>query len=86
MKFYEASTPYMALIKAKDINQAKEEYKSSVADDEGDLDLKEVSAIYASAKFSRALGEKGEVLPLEEVLDDLTNHYSMTLIVDPDLI
>lgn len=86
MKFYEASTPYMALIKAKDLDQAKEEYESSVAEDEGDLDLKEVSAIYAAAKFSRALSEDGEVVLLEEVLDDLTNQYGMTLIIDPDLI
>lgn len=58
MKFYEVHDPYYALIKAKTKENAMTIYTDVVADDEeGELaeNIKEVTGLYAAAKFSRIM-------------------------------
>lgn len=89
MKFYEVHDPYYALIKAKTKENAMTIYTDVVADDEeGELaeNIKEVTGLYAAAKFSRILGEDKELIPVEEVLKDLTSEEEMTLIIDGSLL
>ncbi|EMI15195.1 hypothetical protein C883_3105 [Bacillus stratosphericus LAMA 585] len=89
MKFYEVNEPYYALIKARNIERAKEIYNNDVTgDEEKELaeSIKEVTALYAAAKFSRIPGEDKELIPFEEVLEDLTNDREMMLAVDGSLI
>lgn len=88
MKFYEVHDPYYALIKAKTKENAMTIYTDVVADDEeGELaeNIKEVTGLYAAAKFSRIMEDK-EFIPFEEVLEDLTNDGEMMLAVDGSLI
>ncbi|AOZ90607.1 hypothetical protein BK049_05160 [Bacillus xiamenensis] len=64
-------------------------YTDVVADDEdGELteNIKEVAALYAAAKYSRIPGEDKELIPFEEVLEDLTSEGEMMLAVDGSLI
>lgn len=89
MKFYEVHDPYYALIKAKTKENAMTIYTDVVADDEeGELaeNIKEVTGLYAAAKFSRIPGEDKELIPFEEVLEDLTSEGEMMLAVDGSLI
>lgn len=88
-KFYEVHDPYYALIKAKNEENAMTIYTDTVADDEeGELteNIKEVTGLYAAAKYSRILGEDNKIIPLEEVLEDLTSEGEMMLAVDGSLI
>lgn len=89
MKFYETHEPYYALIKARNIERAKEIYNNDVtADEEKELaeSIKEVTALYAATKYSRCTGEDNKTVPIEEVLDDLMNEKEMRLAVDGRLI
>ncbi|WP_242730858.1 hypothetical protein [Bacillus altitudinis] len=89
LKFYEVHDPYYALIKAKTKENAMTIYTDVVADDEeGELaeNIKEVTGLYAAAKFSRIPGEDKELIPFEEVLEDLTSEGEMMLAVDGSLI
>ncbi|WP_144498733.1 hypothetical protein [Bacillus pumilus] len=89
MKFYEVHDPYYALIKARNEESAMKIYTDTVADDEvGELaeNIKEVTGLYAAAKFSRIPGEDKELIPFEEVLEDLTSDGEMMLAVDGNLI
>lgn len=88
-KFFEVHDPYYALIKAKDVNEAKELYITIVADDEeGTLDneIKEVPSDYAIAHYSRSLSEDKEVVPLKEVLEVLRSNESNLLLIDGNLL
>lgn len=71
MKFFDFHSPYLALIKAKDEQQAKEKYVEWVADEEGDLEFDEVERDYAIVMFSQTKGENGELIPAEEILEQL---------------
>ncbi|PYH25643.1 hypothetical protein US8_03446 [Bacillus altitudinis] len=89
MKFYETHEPYYALIKARNIERAMEIYNNDVtADEEKELaeSIKEVPTLYAATKYSRFTGEDNEAIPIEEVLDDLTNEKEMRLAIDGRLI
>ncbi|WP_260980915.1 hypothetical protein, partial [Bacillus pumilus] len=89
MKFYETHEPYYALIKARNIERAMEIYNNDVtADEEKELAerIKEVTALYAATKYSRCTGEDNKTVPIEEVLEDLTNEKEMRLAVDGSLI
>ncbi|MBS4748196.1 hypothetical protein [Bacillus altitudinis] len=89
MKFYEVHDPYYALIKAKTKENAMTIYTDVVADDEdGELteNIKEVAALYAAVKYSRIPGEDKELIPFEEVLEDLISDGEMMLAVDGNLI
>ncbi|WAT79659.1 hypothetical protein [Bacillus safensis] len=89
MKFYETHEPYYALIKARNIERAMEIYNNDVSDDEKKElaeSIKEVTALYAAIKHSRCTGEDNKIVPIEEVLEDLTNEKEMRLAIDGRLI
>ncbi|NMW01866.1 hypothetical protein HKK70_08815 [Bacillus safensis] len=88
MKFFEVSNPYYALIKASTKEKAIELYTKDSADDEGDLanELTEVGALYAAMRYGRAPGEDKNLVPLKEVLKDMTNDEEMVLLTDGDLL
>ncbi|KQU12070.1 hypothetical protein ASG46_05905 [Bacillus sp. Leaf49] len=88
MKFFEVSNPYYALIKANTKEKAMELYKKDSADDEGDLskELIEVGDIYAAMRYGRAPGEDKNLIPLKEVLKDITSDEEMVLLTDGDLL
>lgn len=89
MKFYETHEPYYALIKARNIERAMEIYNNDVTgDEEKELaeSIKEVTALYAATKYSRCTGEDNKTVPIEEVLEDLTNEKEMRLAIDGRLI
>ncbi|MGP3738393.1 hypothetical protein ACTWKB_02690 [Bacillus sp. 4A_MP2] len=88
MKFYKVNDPYIALIKAKTKENALKIYKEEIADDDGSLskNITEVTETYAAIRYSRAKGEDNKIIPVEEVLEDLTNEEEMTLIFDGSLI
>ncbi|WP_406845796.1 hypothetical protein [Bacillus safensis] len=89
MKFYETHEPYYALIKARNIERAMEIYNNDVTpDEEKELaeSIKEVTALYAATKYSRCTGEDNKTVPIEEVLEDLTNEKEMRLAIAGSLI
>lgn len=86
MKFYEFDSPYYALLKASNEEEAKVRYVRHVAEDEGDLEFKEVSEGYALVKYSRATGEDKKVIPIEQILEEFYYDDCETLIVDGQLI
>lgn len=86
MKFYDFHSPYMALIKAKDEEQAKRKYVELVADDEGDLEFNEIDRDHAIVKFSQAKGEDGELIPANEILEQLNSNQPELLLIDGSLI
>ncbi|PRS65036.1 hypothetical protein [Bacillus pumilus] len=89
MKFYETHEPYYALIKARNIERVMEIYNNDVTgDEEKELaeSIKEVTALYAATKYSRCTGEDNKTVPIEEVLEDLTNEKEMRLAIDGRLI
>ncbi|MBU8576981.1 hypothetical protein R0K30_09755 [Bacillus sp. SIMBA_154] len=89
MKFYETHEPYYALIKARNIERAMEIYNNDVTgDEEKELaeSIKEVTALYAATKYSRCTGEDNKTVPIEEVLEDLTNEKEMRLAIDGSLL
>lgn len=90
MKFFEVHDPYYALIKAPNEAEAIQEYVKSVADDEDSQPLKneivEVDRDYAVARYSRSKSEDGEEVPLGEILEDIKNDETMTLLIDGNLL
>ena len=86
MKFFDFYNPYIALIKAKDKEQAKEKYVEWVADDEGDLQFDEIGRDYAIVKFSQAKSEDGELVPVNEILEQLQSDQPELLLIDGSLI
>ncbi|MEH7802611.1 hypothetical protein V7274_18740 [Bacillus pumilus] len=88
MKFFEVNEPYYALIKAKNEENAMTIYTDVVADDDGGLseEITEVTKTYAAVSYSRVNGEDNKTIPIEEVLEDLTNEEEMILIIDGSLL
>lgn len=88
MKFYEVHDPYYALIKAKNEENAMTIYTDTVADDDGGLseEITEVTETYAAIRYGRVNGEDNKIIPIEEVLKDLTSEEEMVLAVDGSLI
>lgn len=87
MRFFEASTPYYALLKGEDETKATEVYIENVADIDGEMfDIKEVSRDYALAQLSRTPGEDKNLLPISEVLNDLNNEANSVLLIDAHLL
>lgn len=88
MKFFEVSNPYYSLIKANTKEKAMELYKKDSADDEGDLskELIEVGELYTAMRYGRAPGEDRNLVPLKEVLKDITSDEEMVLLTDGDLL
>lgn len=80
-KYYEVHSPYYALIKARDEDEAYQVYVNTVADDEDDElmdEIKEVSANYAIAYFSR----RAEELEIHQLLEILESDEPEQLLVD----
>ncbi|MDR0121186.1 hypothetical protein [Bacillus pumilus] len=88
MKFFKVRDPYIALIKANTKENAMKIYKEEVADDDGSLskNMTEVTETYAAIRYGRAYGEDNKIIPVEEVLKDLTSEEEMTLIIDGSLL
>ncbi|HFU4567773.1 MULTISPECIES: hypothetical protein [unclassified Bacillus (in: firmicutes)] len=86
MKFYETHEPYYALIKARNIERAKEIYNNDVADDGDELKISEVTETYVAIRHSRTVGEDGKPLSVKEVLEDMTSDNEMVLGRDGNLI
>ncbi len=86
MKFFDFYNPYIALILAENEEQAKEKYVKWVADDEGDLEFDEIERDYAIVKFSQAKGEDSELVPLNEILEQLQSDQPELLLIDGSLI
>ncbi|WP_324657341.1 hypothetical protein SA286_10420 [Bacillus altitudinis] len=84
MKFYETNEPYYALIKARNIKNAKEIYTDTVANDEGELteNMTEVSKTYAAIRHSRTVDADERILSIEKVIEDITNDEEMLLGMD----
>ena len=87
MSFFEVIHPYYALLKAKNPHNAKEIYTKIVgriqplALDE-QLEMKEVPVEYASAVYSRSRTSDAQEIPLDEVVQALSNRTEMILTVD----
>ncbi|WP_277519350.1 hypothetical protein [Bacillus altitudinis] len=88
MKFFKVRDPYIALIKAKTKENTMKIYKEEIADDDGSLskNMTEVTETYAAIRYSRSKGEDNKIIPVEEVLEHLTNEEEMVLIIDGSLL
>lgn len=87
MNFYEFQYPYYALIMAENDNAAIVKYIDSVAGDEEDYkellsECQEVKSDYAIAAFARTQGENGELIELDEILEQLRSEQTQLLVVD----
>lgn len=87
MRYFEVEQPYYALLKAKNPENAKQIYTTMVEgiqplaiDDQ--LEMKEVSVEYASAVYSRSRTTDAKEIPLDAVVQALTNRTEMILTVD----
>jgi len=87
MKFFEVTQPYYALLKAKNPESARQIYTKIVegvqplALDEM-LEMKEVPVEYASVVYSRSRTKEAREIPLDAVVQALTNRTEMILTVD----
>ncbi|MFY0521624.1 hypothetical protein ACOMCU_28015 [Lysinibacillus sp. UGB7] len=87
LRFYEVMQPYYALLKAKNPDSAKQIYTKIVegvqplALDE-QLEMKEVPVEYASVVYSRSLTRDAREIPLDAVVQALTNRTEMILTVE----
>lgn len=86
MKFYEVESPFYALLKAKNEQEAKEKYIQHVADDELGIEIKEVERDYALARFAQAPGENKKLVPVKEILNDFDCGEYEVLIIDGALL
>ena len=90
MRYFEVSTHYYALIKAVNVETAKEKYIAHGAEDDGSLkdEIVEVGRDYALAKFSQAPGEGAnrKMIPIKQVLEDFHCAEYDVLIIDRNLI
>ncbi|WP_242730274.1 hypothetical protein [Bacillus altitudinis] len=89
MKFYKVTKPYYALIKAQSKENALKLYTDEVADDEGGLlaeDMYEIDELEAGKLHGRTIGEGGEKLTANEVIDDLASNEEMVLSQDGSLL
>jgi len=85
-KFFEFSEPYYALIMATSEEEAKKVYVENVAEDEGDLEFDEIGRDYAIVKFSQAKDEHGNLVPIDEILEQLQSKEPELLVIDGSLI
>lgn len=90
MNYYEFTTPYYALIRAKDDVEATKEYIEVVAGEEGEFDIihEECSLVpeyYASARFLLSMdGNYAE--SMDEVQTEFGNNETKVLLIDGSLI
>ncbi|MEQ6355943.1 hypothetical protein ABNX05_15035 [Lysinibacillus sp. M3] len=87
MRFFEVTQPYYALLKAKNPESARQIYTKIVEGvqqltlDEM-LEMKEVPVEYASVVYSRSRTKEAREIPLDAVVQALTNRTEMILTVD----
>lgn len=87
MRFFEVTQPYYALLKAKNPESARQIYTKIVEGvqpltlDEM-LEMKEVPVEYASVVYSRSRTKEAREIPLDAVIQALTNRIEMILTVD----
>jgi len=87
MRFFEVTQPYYALLKAKNPESARKIYTKIVEGvqpltlDEM-LEMKEVPVEYASVVYSRSRTKEAREIPLDAVVQALTNRTEMILTVD----
>lgn len=86
MKFYNFNNPYTALIKASSEEEAKKTYVEFVADDDGDLEFEEIERDHAIVMFSQAKGENKELIPADEILEQLRSDQPELLLIDGSLL
>jgi len=87
MRFFEVTQPYYALLKAKNPESTRQIYTKIVEGvqpltlDEM-LEMKEVPVEYASVVYSRSRTKEAREIPLDAVVQALTNRIEMILTVD----
>lgn len=89
MKYFETNEPYYALVKAKSLSAAIEEYENVIADDEEGVlkeEMHEVEKDYALASFSQTPSEDGELIPIKNILEMFNDDNIKILIVDGSLL
>ncbi|WP_339205082.1 hypothetical protein NSQ53_11095 [Bacillus sp. PS11(2022)] len=88
MKYFEVRDPYYALIKAYTKEKAMKLYTKEVADDDGELsdEMTEVEQVYAAIRQGRAPGEDNELMPLKQVLEEISNNEEMVLLIEGSLL
>ncbi|MCL7873826.1 hypothetical protein [Bacillus altitudinis] len=87
MKFYKVNDPYYALIKANTKENAIKLYIDEVAEDKGDLYMKEVSAINAALTYGIALGDTDEAeITKLEMIENLESEEERVLLMDGGLL
>lgn len=87
MKFYEVHDPYYALIKANTKESAIKLYLDEVAADEGDLYMKEVSAINAAVTYGVLLAETDDAeITKVEMIENLEDEEERVLLMDGGLL
>lgn len=89
MRYFELYEPYYSLLKAEDEKKAITRYTEIVANNSSDCplenEIKEVSRDYALAMSSRALGEDGNTIPINEFLEEFNEEESNILLISRDL-
>ncbi|MGD6977773.1 hypothetical protein [Bacillus altitudinis] len=87
MKFFKVRDPYYALIKANTKENAIKLYLDEVAADEGDLYMKEVSAINAAVTYGVLLAETDDAeITKVEMIENLEDEEERVLLMDGGLL
>lgn len=87
MKFFKVRDPYYALIKANTKERAIKLYLDEVAADEGDLYMKEVSAINAAVTYGVLLAETDDAeITKVEMIENLEDEEERVLLMDGGLL
>lgn len=87
MKFFKVNDPYIALIKANTKESAIKLYLDEVAADEGDLYMKEVSAINAAVTYGVLLAETDDAeITKVEMIENLEDEEERVLLMDGSLL
>lgn len=87
MKFFKVRDPYYALIKANTKESAIKLYLDEVAADEGDLYMKEVSAINAAVTYGILLAETDDAeITKVEMIENLEDDEERVLLMDGSLL
>ncbi|MDR0123106.1 hypothetical protein RFW13_16905 [Bacillus pumilus] len=87
MKFFKVRDPYYALIKANTKENAIKLYLDEVAADEGDLYMKEVSAINAAVTYGVLLAETDDAeITKVEMIEYLEDEEERVLLMDGGLL
>lgn len=85
--YFEFRYPYYALIRAKNKKEAIKIYRTEIAEDEKNEEVKEVAKEYALGKFAVAIyKEDKEEYTLVELIEDFSEAINYVLLIDGELI